>query len=355
MAETRNTYLYCQTVEKIKKMLLRKPFREGDKVPSERLLAEQLGVAYVTVRKAMEILVEEGVILKKPRAAAVLRHLPENSDMALRQIGLTVWAGAEINHPGTLKMLDAAYNVFSPDKYKIIIIFITPDMVKNNKWDVLLDRSDLDGIIVRVQEIPHPVLEALRVGKTPAVFIDFPGFSPGATGEGGTAFRKLADYLTSIGHRKIAFMGGPSDLFSSQIYKRAYYEFLDAEKLQYSKFINTDYSETAAYSGALELFRSPDAPTAVIAGDDFMAVGILKALKELGLRCPEDVSVCSFGGYYVSEQSNPQITVCRSGRPNPETAASEMLKELLETGKNITQNFIVNSEIVIRESTGKSP
>jgi LacI family transcriptional regulator len=356
MAETRNTYLYYQTAEKIKTLILENSLIEGDKVPSERVLSERLGVAYVTVRKAMEILAENGIVLKKPRSGTIVRKLPENTKAGnLKQIGLTVWAGVEINHPGTLKMLDAAYNVFSPDKYKIIIVFVTPDMVKNNKWDSLLFRNDLAGLIVRVQEIPGNVLEQLRDGKVPVVFIDFPEFSPGAAGDGRLAVYKLAEYLVSLGHKKIAFMDGPSNLCSVQNHREWYSEFITSAKFEYNKFINSDYSENAAYSSALELFAAEAPPTAVIAGDDFMAAGILKALRERGLRCPEDVSVCCFGGYFISEQSTPQITVCRSVRRNAETAASEILRDIIETGKTQTSNSIVNSEIIVRASTGKAP
>lgn len=355
MTGPRNTYLYYQTVEKIKSLILENSLKEGDKVPSERVLSEQLGVAYVTVRKAMEILAEEGIVLKKPRSGITVRKMPEKTKENLKQIGLTVWAGAEINHPGTLKMLDAAYNVFTADKYKIIIVFVTPEMIKNNSWDSLLDRNDLDGLIVRVQEIPENILEKLRDGKTPVVFIDFPDFAPGASGDGRGSARKLAEYLASLGHRKIAFMDGPANLSGVRQHMKGYSEFIKRSNFKYNKFINSDYSESAAYSGALELFASKDFPTAVIAGDDFMAAGILKAIRERGLKCPADVSVCCFGGYFISEQSTPQITVCRSVKRSVETIASEMLREIIETGKTQVSNFIVDSEIIVRGSTGKAP
>ena len=122
------------------------------------------------------------------------------------------------------------------------------------------------------------------------------------------SMRTLLEYLISLGHQRIALVGGRSNVRSTIEKRRAYGQILKANGIRKEIICEGNYGQEDGYRAVKKLFREPDPPTAIIAITDMCAVGVLKGLNEMQLQCGRDVSVVSFDNTYIAEMLEPGVT-----------------------------------------------
>ena len=113
------------------------------------------------------------------------------------------------------------------------------------------------------------------------------------------------DHLRSLGHRRIGYVSGISGIHTAHERLDAYSE-LGAESIVLDSGVDAD-----AGAGAAQLLAVTDPPTAIIAGNDMTAFGVISKLAAQGLRVPTDVSVVGFDGLVLSARYNPVLTTIR--------------------------------------------
>ena len=349
------TFLYYQTSEKLKEMILDDGIVVGSYLPSERKLTAQMGVAFLTVRKALELLCNEGIIEKLPSRGNMVVKLPQKSRKT--RIGLTIWAEAGINHPATQHLLNLSGKHLPSDQYELVILFIDNTMLKNNDWDILLNPDRLDGMLITVQEIPPEIINKLQNLNIPVVFYNFPGILPGGWSDNFSGIDKVISYFVSLGHRNIAYITG--SVQSTAVRQEIDYFERSCKKygLPFSddNVVRGEFSQESGYENMLKLLQSGKHWDAVLLGDDYMALGALRAVKLMGLECPGDISLACFEGCFVAEQLSPPLTVISNLQHEmlPSIKCLEMLKGIIKSGsKEDRGNFIYSPELIIRGSTG---
>ncbi|OEV29150.1 LacI family transcriptional regulator [Streptomyces nanshensis] len=129
--------------------------------------------------------------------------------------------------------------------------------------------------------------------------------------------RRLTEHLLSLGHRSIGYVTGPADrtttrdrLEGHRLALRAGAPELLAQAEQFTVHGGA-YDRSSGYDGALELLRRVPDLTAVLAANDTVALGICAALRDQGLRIPEDVSVAGFDDLPFSADASPTLTTVR--------------------------------------------
>src|SRR5258708_12226200 len=137
--------------------------------------------------------------------------------------------------------------------------------------------------------------------------------------------------LLQKGHTKLAAITGPLHLTNAKErlggFKRAVREaklHLSPEYVQ-----ETSFDKSGGHSKALLLLRLIPPPTAIFAGNDMMALGALRAIREAGLRCPEDVSVIGFDNLDFAELTHPPLSSVSQSGYQLGTTAAHILIELL--------------------------
>jgi LacI family transcriptional regulator len=168
--------------------------------------------------------------------------------------------------------------------------------------------------------------------------------------------RKAVEYLYSMGHRRMAFVGHHTGLAPLLDRKKS---FLNTMK-QYSGQVE---SATAAdrdgpEGGQLAMRQFLDSgfrPTAVICTNDFMAFGVLKELRENGLRVPEDVSVTGYDNIRLSEFVYPPLTTVNIPRAEIGHRAFQAMVPSEDDTPSQGREFRINPELVIRETTALAP
>ena len=168
--------------------------------------------------------------------------------------------------------------------------------------------------------------------------------------------RRVFEYLLSLGHRRIALIGG-SKTVSSTYDKWQQYIYLSGKNdlpLRDGYVQEGDYTETGGYSNMNALLDLEERPTAVIAVNDFTAAGALKAAREHGVRVPEDISVISFDNTFLSELLTPKLTSVDYDYP----AYGEMLVNTairVIHHQNVPKQQVIRTQLVIRDSCAPPP
>ncbi len=119
------------------------------------------------------------------------------------------------------------------------------------------------------------------------------------------------DHLVGLGHRRIALVGGWLDVSSTQEKFQRYKQLLKQYGILFMPELagkNSGYDPESGYAAMNDILAQGDIPTAVIAVNDFTAVGVMKSIQEAGLKIPEDISVVSHDNSYITELVMPTLT-----------------------------------------------
>lgn len=163
------------------------------------------------------------------------------------------------------------------------------------------------------------------------------------------------EYLISLGHRRIALVGGKENVKSTYDKRMKYRSLMRKYGLTYREryVINSNYTIESGYQGMEELFALElTLPTEVIAINDYSAVGVMRSIKEHGLRIPEDISVISFDNTFIVDTVIPRLNSIsydyeQFGQILVDTAIKRIQKE------NVPEIQKVVPTLVVRESVAK--
>lgn len=196
----------------------------------------------------------------------------------------------------------------------------------------LLQRQRAAAIVITggaVEDEAHQSALAARLrrlsdGGTRVVFCGRPPLPARAAGAAGSvvtlAFdntggaQRLTDYLLTLGHRRIGCVAGPADRTTSRHRLEGHRRALTARGLPADERLTVHggaYDRASGYDGALELLRREPELTAVLAANDTVALGVCAALRDRGLRIPEDVSVAGFDDLPASQDAFPPLSTVR--------------------------------------------
>jgi len=168
---------------------------------------------------------------------------------------------------------------------------------------------------------------------------------------------KAVDYLYSLGHRRIAYLSLDSN--EESVYNRltGYKRGLEMHGLSYDEDLiekcpGLIYEGYEATTRLLE--RDIDRPpTAVIGYNDIIAIGAIDAIKRMGLRVPEDISVVGFDDIGIAREVVPSLTTLHVPKRAMGIIAVQHLMRLIEGRKELIKKVLVPARLKIRKSTGK--
>jgi LacI family transcriptional regulator len=166
--------------------------------------------------------------------------------------------------------------------------------------------------------------------------------------------RLATEHLLSLGHRRIAFLGGRPDLRSAQLREEGFREALgDAGLSPDPAFMKVaGYDPKLAESPARELLSLPaeERPTAIFAANDISAIRVIEVARELGLRVPEDVSVIGYDNVPEAASSTPPLSTVAQPLHEMGATALRVLLAMLG-GEHVERHVRMPTELVVRAST----
>ena len=161
-------------------------------------------------------------------------------------------------------------------------------------------------------------------------------------------------HLIELGHRRIAIIGGPERLWSSRARLDGYRAALQAAGLAADPALlrRDHFCAPGGRRQARDLLSLPQPPTAIVAGNDSQAFGVLQALGERGLRAPADLSVIGFDDVPVASWATPALTTVRQPLAAMAATAFRMLRAGAAGDAAEPHQVALATTLVIRESTG---
>jgi LacI family transcriptional regulator len=160
--------------------------------------------------------------------------------------------------------------------------------------------------------------------------------------------RALARELTALGHKKFAVLGGPSDLVVARDRLAGFKAGLSDAGVAPPMVINGAFTRDGGYEAALELLASKSRATCVFAVTDVMAMGAMAALRERGVRVPEDMSIAGFDDIPTLRDTVPALSTVRLPLEEMGEIAAGLV---LDAGGDEARTVRVAGEVVLRAST----
>ena len=202
--------------------------------------------------------------------------------------------------------------------------------------------------------------EALAAVAVPTVFIEAPASSarfPSVQSDNLRGMQQVTRYLLRLGHRRIAFIGGsgiaPPNVDRYRGWRAAHEEAgIAADE---SLVRHTDFSIGDAYHHAVALLAERRDFTAIVAVSDMMAIGILRALTEFGLRVPQDMSLTGADDIDLCQYTNPPLTTVRQDGYLFGRAVVQRLLALIRGEPREEDPIDLPAQLIIRGSTGPPP
>ncbi len=212
------------------------------------------------------------------------------------------------------------------------------------------------GLAVIVSEMAPELISELTASKIPTVFYDVGTVTKNISNirvNYRRGIEKIVEYLHDLGHSRLAYVGHHSTLGPTSEREKAFVETVSrfAPATQWRTVADQDGFE-GGRRAAREILASRFHPTAVICVNDFMAFGVLRELREQGLRVPEDISVTGFDNILLSEFCYPSLTTVHIPRDRVGHLSFEILVPGAVKGKPLGREVLIDPELVLRESTG---
>jgi len=218
-----------------------------------------------------------------------------------------------------------------------------------------------EGIVLAAFIPDEPELAELVASGFPTVAIDTQLFGPRATficsdnvGGAAAAVRHLAE----LGRKRIAYVGAwgpePANIDRRLGYESALGEF--GLELREEYVLHAGWLHGQAHNLTRQVLELPEPPDAIFCASDVMAIGAMLAIKEAGLRIPEDIAVAGFDDSDLAAIAVPSLTSVHQNLVGLGTAAIEVILRMLDSPDSPPPTSVLPVELIVRESTlGSAP
>ncbi|TCT22446.1 LacI family transcriptional regulator [Melghiribacillus thermohalophilus] len=225
----------------------------------------------------------------------------------------------------------------------------------------LVQGGRVDGLILLYSRVNDQVVHFLLKENFPFVIIGKPDEHETeithVDNDNIRAAKEITNHLIDLGHRKIAFIGGGTELMVTRDRLQGYQQALqEAEILRLDQYrVHTEFLRSGGQKAVDQLFKLGEPPTGIVIADDLMSLGVITMLEEYGLRVPDDVSIVSFNNVYLSEISKPPLTTVDIRIYELGAQAAKCLIEKVTNKDEPAKRIIVPHEIIYRQSTKEAP
>lgn len=266
----------------------------------------------------------------------------------------------EFNSLFTTTILNAVDNVMTKQGYSLILSNCHGDKNYELTCAKTLIQKRVDALLILPLSNCQEISELAKANNIPVLVfdqyvknenIDYVVFD-----NKGASYR-AAEILVSYGHKNIAMISGPQTIFTAR--KRAkgflsYFEkngaSLNVDSVLYCK----EFDAESAYKTAMECLSKPDHPTALFSSSFDLTIGVLKAINELHLRIPEDISLIAFDSLPIYEILNPKLwTIDQPLELIGKTIANNLLALINEKKLSSGKIDVVKYSIIEGESIKK--
>ena len=329
-------------------------------------ISKACGVSVATVSKALNDHSDISLETKKHvrEVAEKLGYRPNAAAQALKtnrtnNIGVLFVddANSGLTHDYFNHVLDSFKRTAEDNGFDITFINGAKNRLNNMSYLSHAIYRGFDGVMIACVDFTDPQVDELVKSNIPVVTIDHL-FNNRITivSDNVRGMKDLITYVYGQGHRKIAYVHGMESSVTQSRLSSFYKTLQELGVTVPDEYIVTSpYRDTdAAFEATNKLLDLPDPPTCILYPDDFAAFGGINAIRQRGMRIPEDISVVGYDGIEIARRITPILTTIVQDTDKIGSLAASKLIELINNPKGtLIEQIVVDGELEKGESVAK--
>jgi LacI family transcriptional regulator len=361
--------LHTQLLNELRHAILSGKLKPHEQLPGEYALVTELNISRSTIQRAWQTALDENLIYRIPAKGTFVAELP-NAAANPKIIGCIV---PEFRYSFDGSLFGGAEEILRAKGYRLLFAQSERRISEENRLIRSMCEEGAAGILLwPASEITRDRYVYDPECSIPMVLLDRPVLGvelPCVTSQNYDGARQAMQHLLSLGHHRIAFAAWPPlDLLPVAERGRAYRDAMESagliplpfitlgepvEAVNYRRYVQEAHEDVAILADVL---RQPDRPTAIFAMNDIVATLVLRAVGEIGLKVPDDLSLVGFDNHpELAERVVPMLTTVAQDTWLLAREAARRLLILLD-GEPARATFIlIPTQLVIRDSTAVPP
>jgi LacI family transcriptional regulator len=331
--------------------------------PTLRDVAQMAGVHPATASRALNPqtrpLVNADTARKVLRAAEAIGYQPNPIARSLKTarsstVGLVI---PDLTNPLFPPIVRGIEDVLTPVGYSAWIVNTDNDPAREETQVESLRSRQVEGLIIATARREHPLLVRLHRMGVRMVLVNrrVDGLElPSVTADDDAGISMAVTHLAALGHTRIAHLAGPQQTSTGVTRARAFRHAVCDLGLDDDPALIVECGYWSETEGAQALRRLLDAGTtctAIVAGNDLIALGCYDVFAERGMRCPDDMSVVGFNEMPFLDKMNPPLTTVSIPHYELGSEAGRMLLDTIDDPERVPRSVLLTPSLVVRAST----
>jgi LacI family transcriptional regulator len=271
-------------------------------------------------------------------------------------IGLVV---SDISNPFYAELARGIEDKAHEQGYNVIFCSTDNKPERMETYVHLMMDAGVDGFIFSSSRLHEPVVEKLIDEHFPLVLVNRKlkgeGFNYIVLNNRQGAY-EITEHLINLGYRKIAIITGTPTLSTGLDRLKGYQQALRDHGIDFNNnyVIQGPFTRETGYEGTKGLLTMKDRPEAIFGGNDYIAMGVIDAVEELGLHIPEDIAVVGFDDTEFASNQRIRLTTVSQRRYEMGNLGVQILIDYIERKEtDYTHKVILEPHLIIRESCGQ--
>lgn len=325
-------------------------------------VARRAGVAPITVSRVVN---NNGYVSEETRRrveAAILEldYIPNALGPSLRSKRTLTLALvlSDITNPFWTTVARGVEDAANQQGYHVIIANTDESPEKQEEYLIFLQKKQVDGFLL----VPASSrsLGTLQKRRVPVVVLDryIPGEQVDSVrGDSVGGAYALTRHLLQLGHRRLAIITGRQDHSTASDRVAGFLQALtEAGENDTPHIYRGEYNQQTGYDYTRQILKLEPRPTAIFASNNFIAIGVMRALREARVKVPKNMSVVAFDDLPQAITIDPFFTVAaQPAYEMGQQATALLLSRLAGNGPEGYQEIVLPVELIVRKSSGKPP
>jgi DNA-binding LacI/PurR family transcriptional regulator len=361
----RTKIIHDQLMNYFRERILDGRLSAGTRLPTDEELAAMYQISRDTVRQALALLANEGLIERVQGRGTFVSQSPSNgspvAQLKQKQIGLVLNRTSRTQL--TMNLLVGVEQAAKSHGYSVSFTYAEGEQEQQARDIARLRANHVSGMIIcPTGDTTHDALiQQLQTDHIPLVLMDryFPGLAIDYVGSDnvGGGYR-ATEHLLILGHRRIGFVFTQEEtLQTTSVYERwqGYCKALQKYEVPYDETLvvpNFGQLQLGTHERLVEFLQRPDRLDAIFAVNDYVALDVLQAAKAIHLRIPEDLAVVGFDDMEFAAHVNPALTTIVQQFIDIGLRAGMLLISRIEGNVGAPKHIELPTNLIIRESCG---
>ncbi|PRX50893.1 LacI family transcriptional regulator [Prauserella shujinwangii] len=327
-------------------------------------VAERAGVSLASTSRALHGTGASKAMVERVRAAAA--ELGYSADaigrsLRMKKTSQIAFAVADIGNPVYVEMMRGIHEVLAPHGYRVVVMTTGDTATSATELVRSLNSGFVDGMILIPLRTDDRLITEIRRAPVPVVVIGRAlsehGVSSVST-DSAAGIGQAVRHVRSRGRRRIGFLNGPLDTTPGAARQRGFDAAVRADGFTADRVeteVADDFTVAAGLAAARRLFSRgagrAERLDAVVAANDLLAIGAIRAAREAGLSVPDDVAVTGMDDTELGRVFLPSLTSVSLGSAERGHAAAGLMLGLTDDPDQPARQVAVGPELIAREST----